>query len=786
MKLVSNSDVQHVGTINKSIDFGIDKENIGVLFRGFSDTLYSNKIGSIVRELTSNCFDSHREAKVKDDVVIILQNADPLTGKNGKICFKDVGVGLSPKRIEDIYSKYFSSTKRETNNEIGGFGIGAKSPLAYTDVFEVNTIHNGIAYNYIVHRGEQVPMIKLVSKKATDERNGTSVILPVRPGDEEKFISECKHQLRFFDNITYKGMNINNNYKIYKGKHWIASLHGEREDVEYRLSICLGGVSYPLDSNQVKFDSYFTEYNNTSVALNFDIGEIDVTMSRENIEYNDRSIKAIQEKYALVQEELCSMYNKSWETVTDFREYFINCSNKNRYNVKLPVDDNFVDISFCKEDSGEVPFAPWGLYVNPKLIDTILKTYIVYDGKRDMKKYDNYASRLFKKYDPAEYWFRKRGKLSLLKSNYITDEWMIENSEASPGSVFVCVELQDEPDWSSYVWKDKDEEDYKIIKPLLLKYIMDTCVGKYDDIEVPDSYKPVLQKAAKAKVPRTQVCARYTRFNGEYNRSCYTDVLFSKQNYMYEGIENLINQGHTIVYGSMEEEEDLRQIAFVMTALPEWRSRDKFNTMHMQNIHVHKIANSHMKHYKTLGALTIKEFIIKFYNQLMGISMCEMLGSMYRANSKLFDPTYEVFPKGMTNMMEAMTYYMDTYRVYGSVDKWKNWNKERYSSSHTTIESDGNHVKSLKKLCEKYKIPYNTENHVLHFGNWSLHTASFYKLFVEVIEQVGWIDKYFDIDHESFKRDVVLDDKARDIIKQIFSKNYRKLMYKINNYFKNE
>ena len=46
------------------------------------------------------------------------------------------------------------------------------------------------------------------------------------------------------------------------------------------------------------------------------------------------------------------------------------------------------------------------------------------------------------------------------------------------------------------------------------------------------------------------------------------------------------------------------------------------------------------------------------------------------------------------------------------------------------------------------------------------------------------LDKYFDIDHESFKRDVVLDDKARDIIKQIFSKNYRKLMYKINNYFK--
>ena len=104
--------------------------------------------------------------------------------------------------------------------------------------------------------------------------------------------------------IIYKGMNINNNYKVYKGKHWIASLHGEKDHVEYKLSICLGGVSYPLDDNQVRFDSYFSRYQNTSIALNFDIGEVDVTMSRENIEYNDRSIKAIQDKYKLVQEEL--------------------------------------------------------------------------------------------------------------------------------------------------------------------------------------------------------------------------------------------------------------------------------------------------------------------------------------------------------------------------------------------------------------------------------------------------------------------------------------------------
>jgi len=45
--------------LDESLDFSIDQESLGVLFKGFSDTLYSNKIGSIVREIASNCFDSH-------------------------------------------------------------------------------------------------------------------------------------------------------------------------------------------------------------------------------------------------------------------------------------------------------------------------------------------------------------------------------------------------------------------------------------------------------------------------------------------------------------------------------------------------------------------------------------------------------------------------------------------------------------------------------------------------------------------------------------------------------
>ena len=78
-----------------------------------------------------------------------------------------------------------------------------------------------------------------------------------------------------------------------------------------------------------------------------------------------------------------------------------------------------------------------------------------------------------------------------------------------------------------------------------------------------------------------------------YDRNDWTDVVYSKQNYMYEGIANLINQGHTIVYGNMEEEDTLRKLAFIMSAIPEWRKTKSYDTILGDRMHVHKIAKSH-------------------------------------------------------------------------------------------------------------------------------------------------------------------------------------------------
>jgi sensor histidine kinase regulating citrate/malate metabolism len=101
----------------KSIQSTISQAKLGKLWDMLQNP-YKNNIGSIVREITSNCFDSHTEAQVEDAVRIKLSRDD----SNFFISFIDVGIGMSPDRVEQIYSTYLESTKEDSNDFIGAFG----------------------------------------------------------------------------------------------------------------------------------------------------------------------------------------------------------------------------------------------------------------------------------------------------------------------------------------------------------------------------------------------------------------------------------------------------------------------------------------------------------------------------------------------------------------------------------------------------------------------------------------------------------------------------------------
>ena len=308
-----------------------------MVFQLFTKNVYSNPIGTVVREITSNCFDSHVEAGV-DDPVVIKRSRDPETGTR-YISFIDFGVGMSPQRVEEIYMVYFESTKRVDNTQIGGFGIGGKTPLAYRrstgegeaeydNSFYVITNFDGIKYYYCIFQGENSPEVSLLHSEETTERNGTEIRIPVLEKDEETFEREMRKQLYYFENIVFEGFEekdaegnitrhtqVENDYQIIRGKTFLY----RGDNYSSAIHVCLGRVAYPIDYSALGL--YEGDYR-LPVAIKLEVGDVGVTVSREQLDYSESTIKTLKAKLVEVQEELTEMLRKQYENVQTLQQYY--------------------------------------------------------------------------------------------------------------------------------------------------------------------------------------------------------------------------------------------------------------------------------------------------------------------------------------------------------------------------------------------------------------------------------------------------------------------------------
>ena len=281
----------------ESKQIGIKAENMDLAFQELIN--YSNPVGSIVREIASNCLDAHTDAGVDEPPVIRL--SDSFSSSQAYVDFIDFGDGMSEDKIENIYGSLYESDKRDSNDKIGAFGIGSKSPLAYCDSYTLVTVHEGTKRQYWVYNHGQGFSITKYDESAAeeDERSGTKIRVPIHNtfGEISKFKSEIKKQLSFFRKIRIEGFDDIPDNHILEGENFIVSKWST--ETSNSICVCLGGVRYDLRSDLLRdrvrehLSLSFADVMDLDIGVKLDIGEVGVTSKREDIKYTDEAIDII-------------------------------------------------------------------------------------------------------------------------------------------------------------------------------------------------------------------------------------------------------------------------------------------------------------------------------------------------------------------------------------------------------------------------------------------------------------------------------------------------------------
>jgi hypothetical protein len=319
-------------TIQKSRDFenhamGIDPKHMDHIISLLTDA-YANPIRAVLREYATNGLDSHREAGVQKPVIVSLPSA--LTPN---LVFTDHGLGLSRDEIIQVYSQYGASTKRDTNTQIGGFGIGAKSAFTVADQFTVIGVKDGIKTTVLFTRTNEGGSVNVLSERPTDEENGVRVSIPIAK-DHAQYEQEAKQLYSYWSesdiavdtaeafprvNSTYEMLlpgvwvESRNPDSEYSGtwRHynhsWAESVYVRMGNAPYRFSADEYAQIFPGRSEDGML-SYQAAVAGLKIVIDIPVGSVDLSPSREHIILNAKSITYLQELFDSVSVSLASHY----------------------------------------------------------------------------------------------------------------------------------------------------------------------------------------------------------------------------------------------------------------------------------------------------------------------------------------------------------------------------------------------------------------------------------------------------------------------------------------------
>lgn len=272
------------------------------MFNILSSGLYSDKIAAVLREIACNAMDAHIMFGTPDRPIEVKLP----TALDREFYVKDWGPGLDDHEVRTLYTTYGWSSKQQNDDVTGAFGLGSKSPFAYTlqsdeskDGFSVESVKDGIKRIYTCYIDDSGgPAISRLYEGPCepDWTHGVKVTFPVQQKDIAEFEQKARKVFRWF-----------------KVMPEVLGLSGVLERPEFTMSgsffglqpkndsnepaVVMGGVRYPLRAERFNELSRLEKsLLGSGIHLMLPMGDVMMTPSREELEYVEKTRSAVQRR----------------------------------------------------------------------------------------------------------------------------------------------------------------------------------------------------------------------------------------------------------------------------------------------------------------------------------------------------------------------------------------------------------------------------------------------------------------------------------------------------------
>lgn len=337
----------------------IDEGALDLVFSALQQDIYSQPIPSFIRETVSNGLDSIVERDIACRILRgevleedhYLQRTDGALLKDSsfdrtyyntknlssdsrvyveykeehprdKVSITDYGVGLAGSRLQG-YFKIGYSSKRNMKDVIGKFGSGSKSALATgVDYFIMTTVYNGFKTSFMIFKNDYEAITpqhpsgksevwnvkmrdhslhaKTIYWEPSPHKNSVTVELEVKKHNKNAYINAVKNQFQYFNGrvrITHPNsagnteVNHLNEKPLFESDNILIPKYST-----YSVPhILVDGISY----GPINFPELELEKMQGKIAIKVRATDVDITQSRENLKYTEKTKKTILDKVAL-------------------------------------------------------------------------------------------------------------------------------------------------------------------------------------------------------------------------------------------------------------------------------------------------------------------------------------------------------------------------------------------------------------------------------------------------------------------------------------------------------